>query len=184
MSSAAVLQARLFSPISWRSDEGDLFTIRHIESKDFNGLNRFVEKLSFTTKYLRFGHGDFHPDAVTFRKVCSPDTDVCTHLLITTNNDTDQEIVASGRYVIQANETNAEFSLEVLDGYQHHGLGHRLLESLELDAKSRGIKRMHGQILATNLNMLNFVMSCGYEIHYHPEEEYLKLAIKTLQPPS
>lgn len=178
MASAVVLQAHLFSPISWRSDEGDLFTIRQIGSKDFHGLNRFVERLSFTTKYLRFGHGDFQPDAVTIRNVCNPDTDVCTHLLITTNKGTDQEIVASGRYVIQANVTNAEFALEILDAYQHHGLGHHLLESLELDAKSRGIKRMHGQILATNLNMLNFVMSCGYAIHYHPEEEYLKLAIK------
>lgn len=180
MAYALVLQSQSIFPISWRSDEGYLFTIRHIGATDFHSLNRFVERLSFTTKYLRFGHGDFQPDAVTLRHVCNPDTDVCTHLLITMNKDTDQEIVASGRYVIQANVTRAEFALEILDAYQHHGLGHHLLESLELDAKRRGIKRMHGQILATNVNMLNFVMNCGYGIHYHPEEEYLKLAIKVL----
>lgn len=180
MDTAVKLQAQLFSPIAWHSDEGDMFTIRHIRRTDFHGLRRFVDRLSFTTKYLRFGHGDFQPDAATLHHVCNPDTDACTHLLITTNKDANQEIVASGRYVVQASVSSAEFALEILDSYQHHGLGHQLLKSLELDAKIRGVKRMHGQILATNINMLNFVMSCGYTIHYHPEEEYLKLAIKLL----
>ena len=180
MDTAVILQAQIFSPISWSSDEGDLFTIRHIQTTDFHGLQKFVDRLSFTTKYLRFGHGDFQPDAVTLRNVCNPDVDVCTHLLITINKDTDQEIVASGRYVIQTTATSAEFALEILDAYQHHGLGHHLLESLEQDAKNRGINRMLGQILATNANMLNFMMRCGYSINYHPKEEYLKLAIKLL----
>lgn len=180
MDTAFIQQAHLFSPISWINDEGNLFTIRHIQTADFDGLQRFVDRLSFTSKYLRFGHGDFQPDELTLSNVCNPDADVCTHLLIILNKDVSQEIVASGRYVVQANATSAEFALVISDAYQHHGLGHHLLKSLELDAKNRGIKRMHGQILATNINMLNFVMSCGYTVHYHPEEEYLKLAIKEL----
>lgn len=180
MDTAVIFQTQLFFPISWISNEGDLFTIRHIQTTDLENLQRFVDRLSFTTKYLRFGHGDFKPDELTLRNVCNPDTDVCTHLVITINKHTDQEIVASGRYVMHANARSAEFALEISDAYQHHGLGHHLLESLELNAKNRGIKKMHGQILATNTNMLNFVMSCGYTIQYHPEEEYLKLAIKAL----
>jgi acetyltransferase len=176
MASAVVLQAHLFSPITFISDEGHLFRIRHIEPVDFYGLKQFVEKLSFATKYLRFGHGDFQPDSTILSNICNPDTDVCTHLIISKGND--QQIVASGRYVLRANSNNAEFALEILDTSQHHGLGHHLLESLELDAQRRGVKIMHGQILATNVNMLNFVLNCGYTIHYHPEEEYLKLAIK------
>ncbi len=180
MASAVLLQAQLFYPISWETDQGDLFTIRYIEPTDFLGLKRFVERLSFTTKYLRFGHGDFQPDEITLRHVCNPDTDICTHLVITMNKQDVQEIVASGRYVIQTDTEHAEFALEISDAYQNHGLGYHLLESLELDAKSRGIRKMHGQILTTNINMLNFMMRCGYSIHYHPEVEYLKLAIKAL----
>ena len=172
MDTAFIQQAHLFSPISWINDEGDFFTIRHIQTADFDLTAEYQEMLDGAT---------FQPDELTLSNVCNPDADVCTHLLITINKDVSQEIVASGRYVVQTNATSAEFALVISDAYQHHGLGHHLLKSLELDAKNRGIKRMHGQILATNINMLNFVMSCGYTVHYHPEEEYLKLAIKELK---
>lgn len=180
MVSAIALQSQLPFPILCKSSAGDLFTIRQIRTADFHRLKRFVDKLSFTAKYLRFGHGDFKPDAVTLRNVCNPDADICAHLVITVNKYGIQEIVASGRYVIQENTNHAEFALVISDTYQHHGLGHHLLESLELHAKNRGIKRMHGQILSTNINMLNFMMRCGYLIDYHPEVDYLKLAIKAL----
>ena len=180
MATALLYKFQSLFPLSWTNAQGHFFTIRPISEGDLDDLKRFAEALSYTTKYLRFGHGNFQPDINTLKSVCCPDTSLCTHLLITTTEAENQKIVASGRYVVQGNGINAEFALEVLDLYQHHGLGHHLLEFLELDAKKRGIKKMHGQILATNQNMLNFVMDCGYTIHYHPEEEYLKLAIKTL----
>lgn len=166
--------------IAWTTPYGDVFTIRMIRPADMIAMREFCDSLSYTTRYLRFGHGDFHLSDSELVKVCAPDHQQCAHLVALMTTGRHQQIVGSARYVMQGNGINAEFAIEVSDHWHHVGIGHRLMTALEQDARERGLRRMVGQVLASNAHMLDFIVDCGYEIHYHPEEAYLKLAIKRL----
>ena len=178
--STRVQSAALAPTLAWTTPQGNVFTIRAIRPKDFAAMRDFSAGLSYSTRYLRFGQGDFELPDCELRHVCDPDPQVCTHLVALMTAGTQQRIVGSARYVVQGNGINAEFAIEVSDHWHHAGIGHRLMAALEIDARDRGLRRMLGQILASNGRMLDFVIDCGYEIHYHPEEAFLKLAIKKL----
>lgn len=51
----------------------------------------------------------------------------------------------------------AEFALVVVDDYQRAGIGQRLLGALAQAARRRGIRRLCGQVLADNDDMLRFL---------------------------
>jgi len=70
----------------------------------------------------------------------------------------------------------------VADKWNHHGVGHQLMSALLNSAKSQSLRKMYGRILASNLDMIEFVRGCGFEISDSPEGPWLKIASIDLQP--
>jgi acetyltransferase len=84
------------------------------------------------------------------------------------------------RYVTNPDGTSCEFALVVADTWQGQGIGTHLMAALIDIAKQRGLKKMEGEILATNHNMLKLIGHLGFSIKTSSEDPGIKLAIKIL----
>ena len=67
-----------------------------------------------------------------------------------------------------------EFALVVLDAWQRRGVGRRLMIALMDSLQERGGKVLEGDVLASNRNMLDFVIRLGFESRSHPDQAHVK----------
>jgi len=74
------------------------------------------------------------------------------------------KIVAVGEYCRStSNSERAEVAFAVLDAFQHHGLGTRLLQALRATARERGVRELTAQVLGTNAAMMNVFRHSGLQ---------------------
>jgi len=81
------------------------------------------------------------------------------------------EVVGEARYV--RTDGGAEFALAVADGWRRRGVGNRLLAALIVSARRDGLRRLDGEVLASNEAMLGFVERAGFRVRAHPEDARL-----------
>ena len=84
------------------------------------------------------------------------------------------------RYVMNPDGESCEFALVVADKWQHKGIGSNLMTALMEAARQRGIKRMEGEILANNNNMLKLTENLGFSLHTNNDDPGVRDAIKLL----
>jgi acetyltransferase len=77
-------------------------------------------------------------------------------------------VVGEARYVRDGD--GAEFALAVADGWRRRGVGKRLLEALIASARRDGLRRLDGEVLASNEAMLGFIEQAGFQVREHPED--------------
>ncbi len=143
----------------WTAADGTALVLRPIAPADIAMAGRFIDALSYGTRYFRFGKGDTRFSGDELAQVCSPDPTTRSHLIVVANGDT---MAASARYFVQDGGTSCEFALVVADAWQGRGLGARLLRALIDDARRRGLSAMHCEVLATNARMLDFLKMQGF----------------------
>ncbi len=91
--------------------------------------------------------------------------------LIATTVERDMEqIVAVARYVTLADARVCEFAVVVADQWQGRGVATILLTRLIAYARSVGVGRMEGSVLAHNERMLSLLRTLGFTIHAQPSE--------------
>ena len=91
--------------------------------------------------------------------------------------------VAEARYVVDASGEECEFAVVVADDWQHLGLARRLMQLLMQSAAEAGLKRMVGDVLATNRAMLSLAHSQGFRAVRHPDGGAQVLRVqRNLQP--
>jgi acetyltransferase len=73
------------------------------------------------------------------------------------------------------------FTLVVLDEWQRRGVGRRLMRALMTDLEAHGARVIEGEVLASNRNMLEFVVRLGFSVQAHPERSQLKLVVRALR---
>ena len=66
------------------------------------------------------------------------------------------------RMVMAADRSTAEFAVIVADPWQGKGLGEKLIERVIEIARDNGVKMLSGDVLATNLPMLEMVKRLGF----------------------
>lgn len=155
--------------------------IRPLLETDLPKLFDFIRGLSFAARYFRFGHGDYDPGQMGAPRDCLLAPEQGLHLIAVSPAEDGEAVVGSARYVIQPDRTRCEFALVVADDWKHHGLGHRLMQALQDHARERGMRILFGYILESNLDMLEFVRTCGFEIGDSAEGPWQKLATLHLQ---
>lgn len=160
----------------WKVDDGIALTLRRLDEADTQSLIAFVKGLSVSARYFRFGQGDYHPGLDEALHVCRLDPEQGTHLIAVTPGNEGDTVVGSARYVIEPDRSSCEFVVVVADKWSHHGVGHELMNGLLGCARSQGLQQMVGRVLASNLDMLQFIKACGFEISDSPESPWLKLA--------
>jgi acetyltransferase len=80
-----------------------------------------------------------------------------------------ETLIGVARYVRDKDGEAAEFAIVVADSWQGRGIGRRLLGKLVELARRRGLKRLHGEILAMNRPMLALVGKLGFRLERHED---------------
>lgn len=164
-----------FAPAVWTAADGTVFTMRRIGPDDAGRARDFQASLSYGTRYFRYGRGDFAYDDAELARICSPDPQRREHLVITAGNGPAQTMAASARYVVDDDGGQGEFAIVVLDRWQHHGLGRRLMLALLGCARRLGLRRLQGRILGTNRRMLAFVERLGFVVEPASREQAIRV---------
>ena len=160
--------------------DGTNIKIRPIRPEDASIEQSFVRELSPQSKYFRFMQG--LNELTQQMLVRFTQLDYSRELaLIAVLESPDQETeLGVARYVMNPDGESCEFALVVADKWQHKGIGSNLMNALIEAARQRGIKRMEGEILADNHNMLKLTKHLGFSHHANSDDPGIRDAIKLL----
>jgi len=168
----------------WTTPQGKALTLRPVEPADFDIAREALLHLSSQSRYLRFFMRAWKPNDERLRKTVDPDPDEA-HGLIVTAEDAGREIaVGAGQFFILPPGDRAEFALLLADGWHRCGIGSRLLQALVDEARQRGLRQLHGEVLAGNAAMLGLARRLGFAVTKHPDDPGLRLATLDLAPRS
>jgi len=163
---------------AWRTADGTALTLRPVCPEDVERTLRFVESLSYGTRYFRFGRGDFRLEEAEARCICSPNPTECVEFIVLAALEDDEREVASARYCLDADGRSCEFALVVGDEWQGHGIARWLVAALVDSASRRGLARMYGRVLATNRSMIALAQRMAFSLR--PTESRAVVEIERL----
>ncbi|HSW38078.1 MAG TPA: bifunctional acetate--CoA ligase family protein/GNAT family N-acetyltransferase [Acidobacteriota bacterium] len=159
----------------WKMQDGTEVTIRPIRPEDELLMVRFHETLSERSVYLRY----FHAIRLTQRvaherltRICFLDYDREMALVVLKKDimSGGEEIIAVGRLFKVRGTGEGEFAILVSDKWHHRGLGNEMLKRLMDVGRAEKLKRIFGEILPENRNMLRVCDKLGFRRHYSAEE--------------
>ena len=84
-----------------------------------------------------------------------------------------ETLIGVARYVLDASGKGCEFAMVIADAWQGRGIGRRLLEKLMAVARYRGMRRIYGDVLATNVAMLALARQLGFNLSRVPDDPTL-----------
>ena len=90
----------------------------------------------------------------------------------------DGSILGVARLAADPEGDNAEFALFVRSDRHDLGLGRRLLADLLDVARSRGIRRVWGEVMASNSNMLELTQAMGFQREPSVDRDLVRVAIR------
>ena len=178
---ASILKAAWLPALAWGEDtlddyitlaDGRSLAVRPVEPRDAAGEQAFVAGLSASARFRRFHFGLTQlPESLLH---AFTHADQKTHVALVAEDEADSHrIVADARYVVDGDTRSAEFAIAVSDAWQGNGLGRRLMQKLLAHARSSGIKRLFGDVLADNAPMLALMSRLGADLEPNPEDDSL-----------
>ena len=90
----------------------------------------------------------------------------------------EETLLGVARYVRDKAGNDAEFAIVIADAWQNRGIGSRLLTKLIEAARTRGVKRLYGDILAINRPMLALVTKLGFELGRHEDSTLTRATLQ------
>jgi acetyltransferase len=166
----------------WALADGTVVEARPIRPEDAEMEQQFVRNLSERSRYFRFMNSvrELTPSMLT--RFTQIDYDREMAFVVMRNDQSRDEEIAVGRYVTNPDGRTCEFAVVVADAWQQKGLGRRLLETLIVVARRRGLEVMIGHVLAANQPMLALCTRLGFSIGEHPEDSTVRRATLALVP--
>jgi acetyltransferase len=161
-----------FSPI-----HGQSVTLRPLRGDDQDIEHAFVSGLSPDTRHNRLLGGAVRITPEYIERLTRVDFSRDMAIAATTMLEGRETLIGVSRYVLVAPST-CEFAIVIADAWQGRGIGKRLLGKLVDVARSRGLSRIYGDILATNRGMLEMVKRVGFALERHPEDATLVRAAR------
>ena len=154
----------------WTAPDGERVTVRPIRPEDAEIEREFVKQLSPEAKYFRFMNSLRELTPQMLARFTQIDYDREMALVATTARDGREAEIGVARYVTHPDGSSCEFAIVVSDEWRRRGLGRYMMARLIEIARSRGLARMSGDILATNHPMLALVVSLGFAVEDSPGE--------------
>ncbi len=163
--------------------DGIELLVRPIRPDDAERERRFITGLSEESRYNRLMYSLREPSPGFVRQLVTIDY-VRTMAFVALDVRGDEpRFVAVARYACEEHPTEAEFAVVVADAWQGRGVGKQLTEILFRYAATRGLARLYGAILASNVRMLKLVRDLGMTIEQVPGDPTIVLATRTLTAP-
>jgi acetyltransferase len=165
----------------WQTAEGQDITIRPIRPEDAEIEQAFVRNLSRQAKYFRFMQGvrELTPEMLVRFTQLDYDRELALIALVR-EGDEEQEI-AVARYAMNPDGESCEFAVVVADEWQGRGVGSEIMRHLMNAARDKGIKRINGEVLSENNNMLALMEFLGFESSVDPEDRSIVNVYRELQ---
>ena len=164
----------------WQMNDGREVILRPIRPEDAEIEQAFMRALSDESRYSRFLSTVQELSPQMLARFTQIDYDREMALIATTEVNGLEVQIGVARYIINPDGKSCEFAVCIADAWQRRGIGHKLMGTLIDVARSNGLQRMEGEVLASNQCMLDLVKSEGFEIHTHAEDAMLKSIVKTL----
>jgi acetyltransferase len=151
----------------WTMKDGTEVIIRPVRPEDEPLIARYHETLSERSVVLRY----FYPMALSQRieherlsRLAFIDYDREMALVAECKNRRtgEPQIIAAGRLIKLYGGEDAEFTILVSDAYQGYGLGTEMLRRLMEIGRKEGVKRIFGNILNSNADMLRVAERLGF----------------------
>jgi acetyltransferase len=165
---------------SWPLGVAHSITVRPIRPEDIDLETEFAHKLSKETRYNRFLGGGVRLTAEMLEKFTRIDFSRDMALMATATIEGAETAIAVARYVRLADGVSCEFAITIADAWQGRGIGRKLLAMLLDSARGHGMRRIIGDVLATNTPMLRLAHSQGFRIDWHPEGAELRRVVLEL----
>lgn len=162
--------------ISWPLGVDHSITVRPIVPEDAALTREFFDSLSADSRYNRFFGAGITLSQEWLDRMTRIDFDRDMALIATVMFENCETEVAVARYVRLPDDESAEFALTVADAWQGRGLGPRLMRELIAAARAAGLKRLTGEVLASNTAMLGLLRRLGFRITIHEESRDLRCA--------
>lgn len=169
-------------PAEWQRDfttDGLTFHIRPIKPADVMLYPAFFEKVSAEDIRLRFLAPRKSFSDGMLKRLTQLDYDR-EMAFVALESDTGA-LAGIGRLSSDPDRATAEYGLLVRTDLQGHGLGWALLKQIIDYAKAEDIGRIDGMILSENEKMLGMAREFGFEVHHHPDEAGVSVAMLTLR---
>jgi len=135
--------------------------LRRMNQFDVKTEIDFDRRLSFHSRYFRFGSDDARLYEERLQQLCADDQCTCRCFIAEVEEQGTTSPVAFGRFEMDADK-DCEMSIIVADEWQGKGLGRQITEALIAGAKACGMRRMYVDVLASNTAMLRLAHRCGF----------------------
>ncbi len=153
---------------TWTAADGTAITIRPIGATDLALEEAFVNALSAATGYQRLMSAR-RPSLDELKRFTDIDYERELALIAVTSVRGTERQIGVARYVKDSPASgDAEFAIVLSDDWQGRGLGTKLLASLLVAAKSRGVQRMSATTLTVNNGMLALAQKLGFKLALDP----------------
>ena len=164
----------------WALKDGTSVHLRPIRPEDEPLMVDLFTTFSQQTIHMRF-FGMIrqltHEQLIRF---CNIDYDREIALVGVAQDEQPGRIIGSARLIVEPDWQTAEYAVVVGDPWQRRGLGRHFMEQMIQYAKERGIREIHGDVLAANEPMLRLCEQLQFSIQRTEEEEVLRVS-RTLQ---
>ncbi len=152
--------------------------IRPIKPEDTPLLLEFFHTLSRQSVYYRF----FNPIKYLSHEMLALFTQIDygrdMALVAMDKTQPKEKILGVARFMGDQDGKMVEFAVVVGDPWQGKGIGAALMERLIAIARERGVKFMHGDVLAENTHMLALARKLGFSVSWVPHSNQDKLKLE------
>ena len=145
---------------------------RVIEPNDVPALQRFHERLSENTVYLRF-FGSMKEFSEEKAQYFAHIDGVDHYALVALDPEDPDDIIAVVRYDREPGEEKAEYAALVEDRWQGCGVGLELTHRLIDQARDKGVRYLYGLVMRENRRMLHLLRELDL-----PEQERRERGVK------
>jgi len=168
----------------YHTADGTLLTIRPIRPEDARIEQEFVRRLSPESRYFRFMQtvSELSPQMLVRFTQIDYDREMALIAVRETDDaDAGEELqVAVARYTMDPDRKSCEFALTVADEWQGQGIGYHMMSELMEVGRERGLRKIHGEVLAANHNMMGLMKRLDFDIRTSPDDRDLKLVSRPL----
>lgn len=161
---------------------GTVVTIRPIRPEDGEIEQEFVRNLSDESRYFRFRDAVRELSPWMLSHFTRVDYDRHLALIAVTERGGREIQIGVARYVAEGDRRSCEFAIAVADDWQRKGLGSRLMQALIAAARGRGMRELHGEVLASNRRMLAFTARLGFRARPDESDPRVVRVETTLDP--
>jgi acetyltransferase len=143
--------------------DGGRLEIRPIRPADRDAWLELMRSMSWATRFKRGARQIDQLSAADIDRAVNPDPRSELAFVAMDRNEGTPKMAGIARATLRGPAT-WEFTLLVLDAWQRRGIGRRLMQALIETVEARGGQTVEGEVLSSNLNMLDFVRGLGFVV--------------------